>query len=319
MLLNTKTTQQQAFFSAVSSDMFSNVAELFEQIDAQFTGRSVDESVGAQMAAFCVYVCGLFSTYLCLYPNLCPDPAITRQGPAMVKRTREILSECDRVWPLASRWTESLDRAYNQPHQPPLMSEGGMTDSKDPVPQAWLKRSNSTPPGERGNVPSTTNSESHANKMPAPIDTVMTAYATPQPRAEMLQHQHQPVPMFHQTGAAFPAVALQEAQAPQSTAVPFSPHSHIPTLIPQPPPEHMYISPQHPPENMAMMMASSFQPNTAAPHAPPPQHQGYMINQPIPGGYQQTGPGNDGFEDELQVYMGGKEGRFLPPDWSGPY
>jgi hypothetical protein len=21
------------------------------------------------MAAFCVYVCGLFSTYLCLYPN----------------------------------------------------------------------------------------------------------------------------------------------------------------------------------------------------------------------------------------------------------
>lgn len=69
MLLNTKTTQQQAFFSAVSSDMFSNVAELFEQIDAQFTGRSVDESVGAQMAAFCVYVCGLFSTYLCLYPH----------------------------------------------------------------------------------------------------------------------------------------------------------------------------------------------------------------------------------------------------------
>src|SRR5688572_11076027 len=73
MFMNQKTMQQQAFFTAVSSDMFQNGSDLFEQIDAQFTGRSVDESVGAQMAAFCVYVCGLFSTYLCLYPTCKSD------------------------------------------------------------------------------------------------------------------------------------------------------------------------------------------------------------------------------------------------------
>lgn len=81
MFLNSKTVQQQSFFTAVSMDMFRNVRELFEQIDAQFKGRSVDESVGAQMAAFCVYVCGLFSTYLCMYPN-CKPPLLSRPIPS---------------------------------------------------------------------------------------------------------------------------------------------------------------------------------------------------------------------------------------------
>src|SRR5688572_17864377 len=120
----------------------------------------------------------------------------------MVKRTREILSGCDRVWPLASRWVDSLDRAYNQPHQAPLMSEGSMTDSKDPVPQAWLKRSNSTPPTERGHGASTTNGDFQASKVGSPLDSVMTAYATPHPDTQLVQHQA--VPLFHQTGPSFP-------------------------------------------------------------------------------------------------------------------
>lgn len=53
----------------MSNEIFTNVRYLYEQIDAQFTNRSPDESVGAQIAAFCVYSCGLFSTYLCKYPN----------------------------------------------------------------------------------------------------------------------------------------------------------------------------------------------------------------------------------------------------------
>ena len=81
MSMSAKSIQQQVFFTAISADMFSNVRDLFEQIDAQFTGRSIDESVGAQMAAFCVYVCGLFSTYLCMYPNCKLSRRICRNGP----------------------------------------------------------------------------------------------------------------------------------------------------------------------------------------------------------------------------------------------
>lgn len=53
----------------MSDEIFANVRYLYEQIDAQFTNRSPDEVVGAQISAFCVYSCGLFSTYLCKYPH----------------------------------------------------------------------------------------------------------------------------------------------------------------------------------------------------------------------------------------------------------
>ena len=61
--------QRPAAFTKIAYELFSNVRALYTQIDAQFTGRSSDESVGAQMAAFCVYTCGLLSTYLCHYPS----------------------------------------------------------------------------------------------------------------------------------------------------------------------------------------------------------------------------------------------------------
>lgn len=61
--------QRPLVFNQIACDLFNNVLRLYEQIDAQFLGRSSDESVGAQMAAFCVYTCGLFSIYLWRYPN----------------------------------------------------------------------------------------------------------------------------------------------------------------------------------------------------------------------------------------------------------
>lgn len=60
---------QHAFFATLSTELFRNVHYLFQQIDAQFSNRSPDESVGAQIAAFCVYSCGVFSAYLCKYPG----------------------------------------------------------------------------------------------------------------------------------------------------------------------------------------------------------------------------------------------------------
>ncbi|RBR17055.1 uncharacterized protein FIESC28_06557 [Fusarium coffeatum] len=125
--------QRPAAFTKIAYELFSNVRALYTQIDAQFTGRASDESVGAQMAAFCVYTCGLLSTYLCHYPSICPDPNISRDGHMMYQRTLSILLECKEVWPLASRWADALERFAQDPTGA-LTSETGMADGRDPVP-----------------------------------------------------------------------------------------------------------------------------------------------------------------------------------------
>ncbi|KAM0665900.1 hypothetical protein ACQRIT_007114 [Beauveria bassiana] len=135
-LIGSKQTRQQPFFSNLSLDLFRNVRLLYEQIEAQFTDRTPDESVGAQIASFCVYSCGLFSTYLCKYPDICPDISIAQRGPDMLKRTISILNESKEVWPLASRWAESLEKFSRDPKLTLLTTEGSMDDGKDPIPRA---------------------------------------------------------------------------------------------------------------------------------------------------------------------------------------
>lgn len=144
----------------MSSDLFRNVRGLYEQIDAQFTNRTPDESVGAQIASFCVYSCGLFSTYLCKYPasmyntpswiakpnsvSVCPDASIAAAGPMMLDRTIMILNESKEVWPLAARWADALERFSRDPQTMLLTTEGSMDDGKDPIPRAI--RPNLPPP-----------------------------------------------------------------------------------------------------------------------------------------------------------------------------
>ncbi|KAI8232549.1 putative transcriptional regulatory protein [Colletotrichum sp. SAR 10_96] len=110
-----KDTQRRSFFSQMSDDLFRNVRELYEQVDAQFSVRSSEEGVGAQMASFCVYSCGLFSTYMVKYKNICSDKSIVAQAPNMLRRCMSILIESKQTWPLASRWLESLERFSRDP------------------------------------------------------------------------------------------------------------------------------------------------------------------------------------------------------------
>lgn len=133
---NVKERRQQEFFSAMALDLFQNVRGLYEQIDAQFTDRTPDESVGAQIASFCVYSCGLFSTYLCKFPAICPDQSIAAAGPMMLERTIGILNESKEVWPLAARWADALEKFSRDPKSMPLTTEGSMDDGKDPIPRA---------------------------------------------------------------------------------------------------------------------------------------------------------------------------------------
>ncbi|KAG6014829.1 hypothetical protein E4U43_006082, partial [Claviceps pusilla] len=157
-------TTKQIFFQSMSDEIFANVRYLYEQIDAQFTNRSPDESVGAQMAAFCVYSCGLFSTYLCRYPNsrslnppsslfdlgllhahqilihvilsVCNDKALVRDGPVMLQRSIGILKDCHQVWPFAGRWVDALERFSLSPQCAMLNHEGSMDEGKDGVSRA---------------------------------------------------------------------------------------------------------------------------------------------------------------------------------------
>lgn len=130
-----KTRLHPQFYSRLALDLFRNVRSLYEQIDAQFTDRTPDESVGAQIASFCVYSCGLFSSYLCKYPNICPDPVISKAGPAMLQRTIAILNESKEVWPLAARWADGLEKLSDPASMPPDKEES-MDDGRDPVPRA---------------------------------------------------------------------------------------------------------------------------------------------------------------------------------------
>lgn len=41
---------RRAFFARMSDELFKNVRDLYEQIDAQYATRGSEDSVGAQMA-----------------------------------------------------------------------------------------------------------------------------------------------------------------------------------------------------------------------------------------------------------------------------
>ncbi len=61
---------------------------------------------------------------------VCPDPSITaKDGKAMVDRVVEILSECETIWPLASRWLEGLRKFMAADHKSAgVVLEGSMAD-----------------------------------------------------------------------------------------------------------------------------------------------------------------------------------------------
>ncbi|KAM0268006.1 hypothetical protein ACHAPA_005354 [Fusarium lateritium] len=155
--------QRPAVFDKIACDLFSNVHRLYQQIEAQFTGHSAHGRVGAQMAAFCVYSCGLFSAYLCRYPNICPDPNITRDGPMMFQSTLGILMECKSIWPLASRWVDALNRFAQDPIIS-FASESGMTDGKDLIHNSAIDFPNTTTTSS-GTSPASSMYGQHSNSL----------------------------------------------------------------------------------------------------------------------------------------------------------
>lgn len=312
-------TTEQIFLQSMSDEIFANVRYLYEQIDAQFTNRSPDESVGAQISAFCVYSCGLFSTYLCKYPNICHDKALVRDGPTMLQRAIRILKECREVWPLAARWVDALEKFSLNPQYAILSHEGSMDDGKDPMPRAirqlpplFPTKSSSRQPG----LPHPPVSLPEPNILPRPPGSqpeLPPASSIESPRPHHPSHSISGLSIhrIHHLPSPPPYNPQQQPLSQHPTpptsirSALMSPSASYPAHRPQSPSHmmqhahNMYVQSQHtpplPPPSLARQSADGLGLLIDAfdsPRPPRPPHA-------------QLGPGTDGFEGELQFYIDG--------------
>ncbi|KAK7946543.1 uncharacterized protein PG986_010864 [Apiospora aurea] len=133
----------------ITNELFDNVYRLYQQICAQFddADRPLEEMVGSQMAAFCVYSCGLLVSYLVKYPGLYqnPKPKTDETPKEMYDRIIGILEEAQAIWPLASSWLTGLKSWMGGPDTGGVYEGVFMADGKNPLPHAFLHPPVSTP------------------------------------------------------------------------------------------------------------------------------------------------------------------------------
>jgi hypothetical protein len=96
------------FWKPVSEELFSNVVELYEQIEASFTIRSQTAGYPA-ILVFPIYVCGSLALNLWQCPQLCPR--LADQAAAMLTRCLQVIENLQYTWPMARRWQEGLQQA----------------------------------------------------------------------------------------------------------------------------------------------------------------------------------------------------------------
>ncbi|PSR83342.1 hypothetical protein BD289DRAFT_370099, partial [Coniella lustricola] len=125
----------QEFWSTMSNELFSNVLELYEQIDAfhsimhQTSHRSSSSSSSSSnnnsnsdesdeptatgegfpaILVFCVYICGSLAAYLWRYPQLCPR--VANRAEEMSLRCLQVLADLHKAWPTSKRWNQGLQQ-----------------------------------------------------------------------------------------------------------------------------------------------------------------------------------------------------------------
>ncbi|KAF2491280.1 hypothetical protein BU16DRAFT_584600 [Lophium mytilinum] len=97
-----------SFWRNVAEDMFTNVCALHERIGTFISLRSENEGFPA-MLLFSLYVCGTLAIQLLRWPHLAPRYA--SKAESIASGSLEILGDLQHIWPLASRWTNSLRRS----------------------------------------------------------------------------------------------------------------------------------------------------------------------------------------------------------------
>ncbi|KAH7158143.1 hypothetical protein B0J13DRAFT_189639 [Dactylonectria estremocensis] len=95
------------FWAQASNELFHNLWDLHEQIDAYFSMKTAEEGF-PQILVFCVYMCGSLSSFLWRYPALCP--LLGERAERMAQRSLEVLSELHAAWPTSSKWQRGLQQ-----------------------------------------------------------------------------------------------------------------------------------------------------------------------------------------------------------------
>lgn len=234
----------------------------------------------------------------------------------MLQRIITILRECKEVWPLAARWVEALERFTLDPHFEAPAAEGSMADGKDPVPHAIRQTSPvaaavPTPP-QVSRTPSLP--ENGVLPRPEPSSALLSAthgaVASSISTSTNGQTMTPPSPAFRTTPQPLPHALFQQPDPPHQQRQQLRPGDsplHGPAA-----PHHVYVSPQAPPPPLGRqpvdglgMLIEAF--DTHQPAATPYEMGGPPGSGPY---YPQLGPGNDGFEAELQFYIDG-----APSSW----
>ncbi|KIW04856.1 uncharacterized protein PV09_04038 [Verruconis gallopava] len=98
------------FWEGVSFKLFSNVEELYEQIESCFSTRSCNEPQAyPAILVLPVYVCGSLALNLWKWPSLCPHMA--GKAAEMVSRCLNIITGLQSAWPMAKNWQQGLQQA----------------------------------------------------------------------------------------------------------------------------------------------------------------------------------------------------------------
>jgi hypothetical protein len=125
------------FWRDVADDMFTNVCALHERLGKFISLRSENEGFPA-MLLFSLYVCGTLAIQLLKWPQLAPrhHPKAEPIASASLK----ILGDLQHIWPLASRWTNSLRRSAaclqtRDSIDLPLMTSPAHYDDRMPNPE----------------------------------------------------------------------------------------------------------------------------------------------------------------------------------------
>jgi hypothetical protein len=96
------------FWKPVSEELFSNVVELYQQIEASFRMRSQTEGYPA-ILVFPIYVCGSLALNLWQCPRLCSR--LADKAADMLTRCLQVIEDLQHAWPMARRWQEGLQQA----------------------------------------------------------------------------------------------------------------------------------------------------------------------------------------------------------------
>lgn len=201
----------QDFWEQMSFELFSNVWQLYDIIDAFFTTRSSDDGFPA-MLAFCVYICGSLASYLVRWPQLCRE--LSASASKILNRALEILSTLEEKWPTVHDWTLVLRKLAEQPASRDSEALSDVTSQGSFLNSAAATTSQ-TPRMTPRTTPRTVTRSSH-ERIAEPHTTAFNASGHKSEDNHLQHHHSQPVADRQSPLRSVASMGQQQQQQPQA-------------------------------------------------------------------------------------------------------